>query len=150
MSISNHFVVSCKAFASPSVIVESLFKNQLSFTHNFSHSTSQSPSTNGISISSNTVIAPNKSSLFNNSSPTTNVSVDRDSNSSISSLNNSSNSTQQQLKPVPNHGKPNCAPKPPGIQQIIAAKNGNNGNSNGSNGTGRPTVARHHSMKTPR
>lgn len=126
------------------------FENQLSIIPRiFSHSTSLSPTTNGISISSNTVIAPNKSSLFNNMSQTTNTSVDRDSNSSISSLNNTSNSSQQ-LKPVPNHGKPNCAPKPPGIQQIISAKNGNNGNSNGSNGTGRPTVARHHSMKTPR
>lgn len=86
-------------------------------------------------------------------SQTTNTTVDRESISSNSSLNNTGNSIQQ-LKPVPNHGKPNCAPKPPGIQQIIAAKNGNNGNSgtnnNGSNGTGRPTVARHHSMKTPR
>lgn len=125
------------------------FLNQLSIPHTFSHSTSLSPTTNGISISSNTVIAPNKSSLFNNVSHTTNASVDRESISSNSSLNNTSNSTQQ-LKPVPNHGKPNCAPKPPGIQQIIAAKSGNNGSSNGSNGTGRPTVARHHSMKTPR
>lgn len=80
-------------------------------------------------------------------SQTTNTSNDRESNSSISSLNNTSNSIQQ-LRPVPNHGKPNCAPKPPGIQQIIAAKNGSTSNS--SNGTGRPTVARHHSMKTPR
>lgn len=114
--------------------------------HTFSHSTSLSPTTNGISISSNTVIAPNKSSLFNNmSQPSTNASVDRESSSSNSSLNST-----QQMKPVPNHGKPNCAPKPPGIQQIISAKNGNNGTSVGSNGTGRPTVARHHSMKTPR
>ncbi len=132
------------------------FLNSSSSLHiTFSHSTSLSPTTNGISISSNTIIAPNKSSLFNNMSQTTNVSssstssVDRESNSSISSLNNTSSSTQQ-LKPVPNHGKPNCAPKPPGIQQIIAAKNGSNGTTNGSNGTGRPTVARHHSMKTPR
>lgn len=112
--------------------------------HTISHSTSLSPTTNGISISSNTIIAPNKSSLFNNMSQTTTASsVDRESYSS---------NLTQQLKPVPNHGKPNCAPKPPGIQQIIASKNGNgNGSStNGSNGTGRPTVARHHSMKTPR
>ncbi|XP_037051851.1 WAS/WASL-interacting protein family member 2 isoform X2 [Bradysia coprophila] len=117
-----------------------LFKKQTN-----SHSTSLSPTTNGISLNSNTVVAPNKSSLFSNMSQTTTTN-DRESNSSISSLNSNSNST----KPVPNHGKPNCAPKPPGIQQIIAAKGGNNGSTNGSNGTGRPTVARHHSMKSPR
>lgn len=44
-----------------------------------------------------------------------------------------------------NHGKPNCAPKPPGISQKIAAKN--NGVIGGSSKT---TVSRHHSMKTPR
>lgn len=60
-------------------------------------------------------------------------------------------------KVVPNHGKPNCAPKPPGIQHIVSAhKNGlsplntvnstttNNGNIN------RPIVSRAHSMRSPR
>ncbi|KAJ6648050.1 hypothetical protein Bhyg_03275, partial [Pseudolycoriella hygida] len=120
-----------------------LFKKQTN-----SHSTSLSPTTNGISISPNTIIAPNKSSLFNNMSSATNISVDRDNTSSNSGLNNAN--SMQQLKPIPNHGKPNCAPKPPGIQHIISAKNGNNSSTNGSNGIGRPTVARHHSMKTPR
>lgn len=58
---------------------------------------------------------------------------------------NNSPSNLASSKPIPNHGKPNCAPKPPGISQMIAAKN--NGVAGGSP---RPTVSRHHSMKTPR
>lgn len=55
---------------------------------------------------SNVPLAPNKSSLFGGA-----------------------------MKPVPNHGKPNCAPKPPGIQQLMTSKN---------------IVSRHHSMRSPR
>lgn len=65
-------------------------------------------------------VAPNKSTLFGSSN----------SNSSSSNL-----TPTPPCKPILNHGKPNCAPKPPGIQLAVKEK---------------PTVARHHSMKSPR
>lgn len=69
-------------------------------------------------------LAPNRSALFSDSS-----------------------------KPVPNHGKPNCAPKPPGVKTVTNTINGLTATSNGNSGvtsSGRPTVSRHHSMKTTR
>lgn len=92
------------------------------------------PPANGINL------APNKSSLFAKSA--NNLDSSSSSTSSGTNItpnmvtnNGSGNGTTATAKPVPNHGKPNCAPKPPGIQQIIAAKNG---------------VSRHHSMRSPR
>lgn len=87
---------------------------------------------------SSPIAAPNKSTLFQ--SIVTQIQTETSSNQ-----NNSTNSSTKNLvpqnsvtsRPV-NHGKPNCAPKPPGISQIIAAKNN------------KPTVTRHQSMKTPR
>lgn len=54
--------------------------------------------------------------------------------------NGTNSQTVNSSKPVPNYGKPNCAPKPPGIQQLVKPPGVN----------GKPTVSRHHSMKTPR
>lgn len=81
-----------------------------------------------------------------NSNKSNNIGVNNIKSSSNNDNNNNNlnvgtNNTGAINKPVPNHGKPNCAPKPPGIQQIIAAKTGN-GN--------RPAVSRHHSMRSPR
>uniref|UniRef100_A0A8W7P281 WH2 domain-containing protein n=1 Tax=Anopheles coluzzii TaxID=1518534 RepID=A0A8W7P281_ANOCL len=45
-------------------------------------------------------------------------------------------------KPVPNYGKPNLAPKPPGMQLGGTAADGGSGT--------RPTVSRHQSMRSPR
>lgn len=98
---------------------------------------------------------PNRSTLFQ-SLGTVSSSESSSSSSSSGSVTNLS-ATANGGRPMPNHGKPNCAPKPPGIHQIIAAKNGGSTLSiaaaptthvNGS--AGRPTVSRHHSMKTPR
>lgn len=110
-------------------------------------------------------MAPNKSSLFGKGSAPTVESITNSQNSNkgngiganniksnINKINNNNdnnnnnvnvgtNNTGAVNKPVPNYGKPNCAPKPPGIQQIIAAKNGS---------TTRPAVSRHHSMRSPR
>lgn len=84
--------------------------------------------------------APNRSNLF--PAAVANVSASLSSASSESQLNS---------RPTPNHGKPNFAPKPPGIQQIIAAKSAAAPPPPPpvTNGT-RPSVSRHHSMKTPR
>lgn len=69
-------------------------------------------------------VLPNKSTLFGgSSSPAPSVPQ-----------------TQPSPKPVPNHGKPNLAPKPPGMQLNTSVTNSNN--------NGR--VARHHSMRSPR
>lgn len=57
-------------------------------------------------------------------------------------------------KPVPNFGKPNLAPKPPGNQLTPGGANGSTPTSpllsSGLHGAGKATVSRHHSMKTPR
>lgn len=63
-----------------------------------------------------------------------------------SSTNSSSITVSVTNKVVPNHGKPNCAPKPPGL---IAVKNNMSPNSGMENST-RPGVARHHSWRSPR
>lgn len=78
-------------------------------------------------------VAPIRSSLF----PDSNI------NGSSASLSS---------KPVPNHGKPNCAPKPPNFQQNVVVSNGPKTSTNGGcvPTAGKPTVSRHHSMKTPR
>lgn len=58
-------------------------------------------------------------------------------------------------KPVPNFGKPNLAPKPPG-NQLTAPGSANVSTptspllSPGLHGAVKATVSRHHSMKTPR
>lgn len=57
-------------------------------------------------------------------------------------------------KPVPSFGKPNLAPKPPGNQLTPGGANGSTPTSpllsSGLHGPVKTTVARHHSMKTPR
>lgn len=82
-------------------------------------------------------VLPNKSTLFGGSGS---------SNSNSNSLTGSPQppavpQTQPSPKPVPNHGKPNLAPKPPGMQLNTSVASNNNG-------SGR--VARHHSMRSPR
>lgn len=74
-------------------------------------------------------IVPNKSSLFSKSSSVTNLEVGS-SNSSASPTSSSA------IGPRHNYGKPNFAPKPPGLQQIIAAS--------------KTSVTRHHSMRSPK
>ena len=50
-----------------------------------------------------------------------------------------------------NHGKPNLAPKPPNFQLKLVPDASSDNNNNTSGGTGRQnSVARHHSMKSPR
>lgn len=72
----------------------------------------------------NTSLVPNKSSLFAKTN-TTSSTVDTCNDSNSSNTNNKSNSLSNAThninitstttsKVVPNHGKPNCAPKPPG------------------------------------
>lgn len=91
-------------------------------------------------------LAPNRSTLFGsgansgsgsagNNSYNSN-SVDTTSPSASASPSPPTKSPLPTLKP--NHGKPNFAPKPPGLQKLALA--------NGQ----RPGVARHHSMKSPR
>lgn len=53
----------------------------------------------------------------------------------------------QTVKPVPNYGKPNLAPKPPGMQLNTSLGSSSGGSSNGPN---RNMVGRHHSMRSPR
>lgn len=98
--------------------------------------------TNGTYNQQSAVMTPNRSTLFQS---TTTPSEFR-TTTSIISAGSHNNLSGIGGRAMPNHGKPNCAPKPPGIHQIIASKNSNN---NGASGA-RPTVARHHSMKTPR
>ncbi|ALC42793.1 Vrp1, partial [Drosophila busckii] len=81
-------------------------------------------------------LAPNKSTLFGGSAVGNGVG---NSNSPTPASASTSIAQQQQLKPAIGHGKPNFAPKPPGLQQMALA-----------NGHQRPVVARHHSMKSPR
>lgn len=117
----------------------------------------------------NITILPNKSALYGNSNHNTNTNnnnVNTNTNTitvKMTSTTTTSASTTTN-KVVPNHGKPNCAPKPPGIQGGGAAvKNGlspintaaaaaaaaatNNGHGSGN---GRPIVSRAHSMRSPR
>lgn len=93
-------------------------------------------------------LAPNKSTLFGNNA----VGQGSGGGGNGANINSTGNSTspsasaspspptKSPLLPSmkPNHGKPNFAPKPPGLQQLAMA--------NGQ----RPAVARHHSMKSPR
>lgn len=130
-------------------------------------------SINGTNIS----ILPNKSALYGNHNNNNNVNNNINSkhnnhvntntitvkmtSSSSSSSSSTSSLSATTNKVVPNHGKPNCAPKPPGIQNIAGgAKNGlsptttttattNNGHGSG-NSIGRPIVSRAHSMRSPR
>lgn len=103
-------------------------------------------SSNGLSI------LPNKSSLHGNSNNvnTNMISVKMTTPPTTTTTMTTTN------KVVPNHGKPNCAPKPPGIQSIVTTKNNglsptNNVNSTTNNGnSNRPVVSRAHSMRSPR
>lgn len=96
----------------------------------------------------NLTILPNKSTLYGNSNNVNinTITVKMTTTPTIATTN----------KVVPNHGKPNCAPKPPGIQNIVTAKNNglnatNNINSTTNNGNStRPIVSRAHSMRSPR
>lgn len=108
---------------------------------------SSSPSaTNGqLNKSVNSVIAPNKSTLFSSVTQSNETTINSRSSSNIngssSSSSNSINITNIVNRMVPNNNKPYCAPKPPGIQ-ILANKT--------VNGTARATITRHQSMKSPR
>lgn len=86
-----------------------------------------------IAVSSNGVtILPNKSTLYGN-----NVNI------------NSTGTKTPTNNIVPNHGKPYCAPKPPGLKNGLSPLNNiNSTNNNGNNG--RPNVARSQSVRTPR
>ena len=131
---------------------------------------SGSPTTTATSISSingtNITILPNKSALYGNSNNTNN-NHSNTNHVNTNTITVKMTSTTTTNKVVPNHGKPNCAPKPPGIQGsgVAAAKNGlspintttttttsiaaatNNGHGSGN---GRPIVSRAHSMRSPR
>lgn len=102
---------------------------------------------NGINAS----LLPNKSMLFGKSD-TSNADVNNKTSNTVKSIVLQSSTTSSSIaisvtnKIVPNHGKPNCAPKPPGL---IAAKNNMSPNSVTENST-RPGVARHHSWRSPR
>lgn len=103
---------------------------------------------NGINAS----LLPNKSTLFGRSD-----SSNADMNSKTSNIvksnvlqistNSSSIAVSVTNKIVPNHGKPNCAPKPPGL---IAAKNNMSPNSVTENSIRPGVIARHHSWRSPR
>lgn len=99
----------------------------------------------------NAPLLPNKSTLFGKSD-SSNADVNNKainpvkSNVFQASTNSSSITVSVTNKVVPNHGKPNCAPKPPGL---IAAKNSMSPKSAAENST-RPGVARHHSWRSPR
>lgn len=99
-----------------------------------------------------TSIVPNKSSLFGKnetSNADSKASNKLNSNVMLSTQTSNSITVTVTNKIVPNHGKPNCAPKPPGIQNLIASKSPSNATTNNENST-RPNVARHHSMRSPR
>lgn len=118
---------------------------------------SGSPTTLSSINGANITILPNKSALYGNSN-NNNVNINTITakmTSTTAATATSTPITTTTNKVVPNHGKPNCAPKPPGIQNIVTSKNGlsplntanstlNNGNSN------RPIVSRAHSMRSPR
>lgn len=96
-------------------------------------------------------LAPNKSSLFSTNASTMTATTGGGGGGASSSSNGISNggspvSSASPSPPAksptpvvkPNHGKPNFAPKPPGLQQLAMASGQ------------RPAVARHHSMRSPR
>lgn len=91
-------------------------------------------------------ILPNKSSLFGTNGissaagPTATGSNNSLATATVTSTTTTptNKSPTPSMKPVPNHGKPNFAPKPPGLQQLALAS------------SQRTTVSRHHSMKSPR
>lgn len=96
-------------------------------------------------------LAPNKSTLFGGSSGSSSGSSSGGGYASVhkSSPPSTADSTpsvtptppplQLPMKPAISFGKPNFAPKPPGLNQLAMA-----------NGQQRPAVTRHHSMKSPR
>lgn len=83
-------------------------------------------------------LLPNKSTLFASSSP------QPQQQPQSPSFNMSGNSASSPVPPKPtiNYGKPNLAPKPPGMTVQVPG--------NGTNAPARPTVARHQSMRSPR
>lgn len=103
--------------------------------------------------SNNGQLIPNKSTLFATQSP---QSQSPQPQSPI--INHHHHQQQHQSssptppKPVINHGKPNLAPKPPGmVFPPNAPTNGIGSNNNNASGApARPTVARHQSMRSPR
>ncbi|KFB40707.1 AGAP001886-PA-like protein [Anopheles sinensis] len=122
---------------------------------------SSSSSVNGPSSISNsitsstspTINAPvaNRSALFGGTATATTtptIPPSTASNNNSSSNNVVGNgSVPSATKPVPNYGKPNLAPKPPGMQLAMAGEGGQSG---GGNAATRPTVSRHQSMRSPR
>uniref|UniRef100_A0A182SUS1 WH2 domain-containing protein n=1 Tax=Anopheles maculatus TaxID=74869 RepID=A0A182SUS1_9DIPT len=84
---------------------------------------------------------PNRSALFGSNTTTTAAAA-----TSSVLMGNGSVPTMASIpvapKPVPNYGKPNLAPKPPGMQLGGTAGDGGS--------TTRPTVSRHQSMRSPR
>ncbi|XP_026842272.1 WAS/WASL-interacting protein family member 3 isoform X1 [Drosophila persimilis] len=94
-------------------------------------------------------LAPNKSTLFGGAGSSIGGGGSQQTSppstatpTPLPSLAQSHTQTQiqsQQQKPAISFGKPNFAPKPPGLQQLILV-----------NGQQRPAVTRHHSMKSPR
>lgn len=100
-------------------------------------------------ISSNNAgmqLLPNKSTLFASSTPGSGSSSPQPHHQSPS-FNSSPGSNSNTPSPVPpkptiNYGKPNVAPKPPGMTVQLPG--------NGANAPARPTVARHQSMRSPR
>ncbi|XP_063708201.1 uncharacterized protein LOC134836867 isoform X2 [Culicoides brevitarsis] len=89
-----------------------------------------------IPSSTGMAILPNKSTLFS-STPTTESSQAPSFNINSNIMSNTSVPSQNNVKPIVNHGKPNLAPKPPNMVPPTG---------NGSRGS----VARHQSMRSPR
>lgn len=125
-------------------------------TNNNLNTNSGSPISASIN-GTNITILPNKSALYGNSNHNTNTNNNHVNTNTITvkmTATTTTSSSTTTNKVVPNHGKPNCAPKPPGIQGGGAAvKNGLSPLTTvaaASNGNGRPIVSRAHSMRSPR
>lgn len=90
---------------------------------------------------SSTGLNANKSTLFANKNPAFEAAKGNISASLFP------NATPK----IINHGKPNLAPKPPNFQLKLVSDASSDSNNNTSGGTGKQnSVARHHSMKSPR
>lgn len=86
-------------------------------------------------------VTPNKSTLFGSSGGSGGGMTNGGGIVSVTPPSQLQQQQQQQQSPKPaiGFGKPNFAPKPPGLQQLALV-----------NGHQRPVVVRHHSMKTTR
>lgn len=89
-----------------------------------------------VAVSSNGVL-PNKSALFGNNNVNTSASI-------VTKTTTPTNNV------VPNHGKPYCAPKPPGLKNGLSPLNNINSTTPNNGNNSRSNVARSQSVRTPR